>query len=1766
MKNSLLAFILLLLSFAGYSQCTLNVNLSSSGTAICSGNSIVLTASPSGGTAPYTYVWNTGEVTASIIVNKPGNYTIFVSDKTPGCPQVSKSVTITSSPTPRSPTAAGVVVCQNNSATLTATAPGGNYQWYDALTGGNFLGSGATYTTPPLTIATTYYVETTIAGCSSTRTPVNVTIAGSPQFSGASICAGNTATLLAGGADSFAWYAAPGGNVIGTGSTFTTPVLFNTTKYFLVGTTNGCASPPIPVIATIIAAPPAPTALNITVCSGSVASLHANSPVGVLDWFNVPTGGISLITSQDFTTPPLTTTTTYYVQTTFGCVSARTPVTVTVNPIPQAPIVQGVAICSGTSAALTPTGPGGIYQWYDALTGGNLLATGTTFNTPVLNNTTTYYVQTTNGGFNGGCTSTRTPVTVTVNQPPPAPSASGIIICSGTPATLTATAPGGIYQWFDAGGNLLATGASYTTPPLATNTTYFVQTTVAGCVSAKTPVTVTILALPQSPTSSNVTICSGNIASVTAFGAIGGNYEWFDSANGGIFLSSGQVYVTAPLLTTTTYYVQTTNNLGCASLRTPVTVTVNPVPLPPTANGTNVCFGTTASLTATAASGAIEWYNAPIGGNLLATGNNYTTTPILADTAYYLQNINGGCPSQRTRVLVSVISVTNPQFQYPSGTICASGGNPTPVINNPSGGTFSVLPAGLVFINNNTGQINVGASLPGNYVISFAGNGACAITTTAQIAIGSTPNAQFSYTGPFCQGGVNPLPTFPAGSSGGVFTALPTGLVFITKSTGQIDLNGTRPGTYTITNTIAASGSCPASSATTTVTINQIAIVDAGPNQIVMTGSPVQLAGSITGGATTGTWSGGAGTFSNSSLTNAVYTPAAGEKVVTLTLTSADPPGPCGPASDNVTITINPIPPAPSASGMSICSGNTAVLSATAPGGFYQWWDAPTGGTLLATGPTFNTPPIIANTTYYVQTTIGGVNSNRTAVTVIVNTTPAAPLAQGLTICMGSNATLTASGSAGTYEWYDSPVGGNLLSVTNTYVTPVLTSNTSYYVQATVNGCSSTRTQVNVLVNPLPGITSSVESRVCNGNALNYTITSGTAGATFTWSRAQVAGISNPAVTNQTTGTINETLLNTGNTPINVTYVIIATANNCSGAPFNYVVTVNPAPVVTSVATAVVCYGTPVNYTITFNAPGTGFTWSRATVAGISNPAVAGQAATAIHEVLFNITNAPIDVTYVFNYATSNCAGTPFNFVVTVNPLASITSARNGIACSGIPQNYVITSNVPSATFTWSRAAVANISNPAVFGQISGTINETLINTSNIPVILNYLIVPMANGCPGPAYFYTVVVNPSIATPIANGNSPVCVGDAILLQTPTVPNATYLWTGPNGFTSSSQNTIIQALPANAGTYNLYVIINGCTSAPAPVQMVINIPAKATAGPDQIVCPSITSITLAGTVTGGTTTGVWTTGGTGSFFPKSNQLNAQYIPSAQDEATGFVTLTLTSTSKDNCAISTSNITIRFQKVPGEIAGPNQSICSQDAAKLNGQILIPGGGVWSTSGTGIFSPSAAQLNASYIPSAADITSGSVTLTLTANAPSQCYIPTDAMTVTFIPPPTVNAGGVRYVLKGKTITLTPTVSDNNVQYLWTPNVNINNDTYKNPTITGNVDIVYTLTVTDSRGCVSSDQTSIVVTPQIDVPNTFTPNGDGINDQWNILGLVAYQEATVDVFDRFGQKVFHSVGYGKPWDGTYSGKQVPFGTYYYIIDTKLNGQIVSGYITVIR
>jgi gliding motility-associated-like protein len=171
-----------------------------------------------------------------------------------------------------------------------------------------------------------------------------------------------------------------------------------------------------------------------------------------------------------------------------------------------------------------------------------------------------------------------------------------------------------------------------------------------------------------------------------------------------------------------------------------------------------------------------------------------------------------------------------------------------------------------------------------------------------------------------------------------------------------------------------------------------------------------------------------------------------------------------------------------------------------------------------------------------------------------------------------------------------------------------------------------------------------------------------------------------------------------------------------------------------------------------------------------------------------------------------------------------------------------------------------------------------------------------------------------------------------------------------------------------------------------------------------------------------------------------------------------------------------------------------------------------------------------------------------------------------VVVYPVPTVSAGPDKFVLEGGSATLNSTSNGPGLSYLWSPVTYLNNAAIAQPITTPKDDITYKLTVTSADGCSASSQVSVKVLKAPTIPNVFSPNGDGIHDKWEIKYLESYPGATVEIYNRYGQKVFESRGYSKPWDGTYKGSQLPASTYYYIINPKNGRQQIAGYVDIIR
>lgn len=214
----------------------------------------------------------------------------------------------------------------------------------------------------------------------------------------AEVCHEGSLTLEAtGSSGTVIWFDAPtGGNQVHSGSTLVTPVLNTTTSYYALASVNGCLEGARTQVTATIKPLPTITASNgALICEDGSATLTATSSAGVINWYDVPTGGTALVTGNSFTTPFLTATTTYYVDATHNaCISAgRTPVTLTVQKTPPPIANTPQTFCdvdSATIGDLSITGDNVL--WYASDTDTTPLNT-----TDLLTSTTYYATQTVNG-------------------------------------------------------------------------------------------------------------------------------------------------------------------------------------------------------------------------------------------------------------------------------------------------------------------------------------------------------------------------------------------------------------------------------------------------------------------------------------------------------------------------------------------------------------------------------------------------------------------------------------------------------------------------------------------------------------------------------------------------------------------------------------------------------------------------------------------------------------------------------------------------------------------------------------------------------------------------------------------------------------------------------------------------------------------------------------------------------------------------------------------------------------------------------------------------------------------------------------------------------------------------------------------------------------------------------------------------------------------------------------------------------------------------
>jgi gliding motility-associated-like protein len=687
-----------------------------------------------------------------------------------------------------------------------------------------------------------------------------------------------------------------------------------------------------------------------------------------------------------------------------------------------------------------------------------------------------------------------------------------------------------------------------------------------------------------------------------------------------------------------------------------------------------------------------------------------------------------------------------------------------------------------------------------------------------------------------------------------------------------------------------------------------------------------------------------------------------------------------------------------------------------------------------------------------------------------------------------------------------------------------------------------------------------------------------------------------------------------------------------------------------------------------------------------------------------------------------------FNSYPFVEAGANDTICANGsISLNGIVGGGSVTGNWSGSGFGTFQAGTTSLVNTYIPSDLD-------TNLSPIKLILS-----SSGPCPvkRDTLFLTVNPRPIVS---ASADQIVCANTFSVQLNGSVQagSTTGIWTSDGSGTFSPNNTdpnaVYQMSAGDTATGVVRFVLTatnaGSCAAESDTMYVTVSPApRVDAGPPTMsACSNNPDVAVSGVVTGPTSTGKWTTSGTGIFNPNNVLLNTTFEPSQSDVIAGQTTIYFTSTNNGNCLPAIDSIQVFFTPSPTVFAGNNGFLCLNDPAiGLSGTV---GGatttGVWS-GGAGTYSPDSATLNATYTPTAAEISSGSIQLTLTSTNNGTCASVSDLVKFDFVGPPFANFSAnnvcqglttnfndfslagfgpitqwhydygngdtsnlqsnsyvyptpgtytaslivtssigckdtsqrIVKIFPNPVVNFSDTLScagtfisvnfhdlttvaspDNISSWLWDfggtggstsqnptniytsqgnyqvtliattnngcsgtsiqlvnipshPNASFfynvttgfnvgatvdftdsstfatnygwwfgdgGSSTDINPTYTyfsnGTFQIVHV--VSDNIGCSDTAKATLTISTVSNeittlIPNAISPNGDGKNDVWKLPFIsLLYPKATVEIFNRWGQKIFYSEGYESAWDGTYSGEELPMGNYYYILDLK--------------
>ncbi|GAA4314880.1 hypothetical protein GCM10023143_25920 [Compostibacter hankyongensis] len=1097
-------------------------------TAETGGTALPNTSSPDGST--YTI--------SSPAAADAGSYWVEAVNNTTGCidtaGRVKVEVIVNALPQAPEVDSAVVTVCFGSPATLKVKDPqtGVIYKWYTTATGGAPVYQGASVTTSALQHDSTYYVEATNTnGCASTddRTQVKVSVTPLPDApvidsanSNLTVCAGEKAVLVLQAPQTgvtYNWYDAPtGGTKVGTGATFTTPVLntAGTKKYYAeaVNTKGGCINDGgrTEVDVTVNALPSKPVIdpanSTLSLCEGENVTLTLLNPqTGVTySWYSSATGGTALATGTSFSPVPApTANTSYWVEAVnandCGAAGGRVEVPVTVNPKPDAPQVDPTTqkVLSGNTATFTISNPvtGVQYRWYDA--SGNEITSARgkiSFTTPAITAPATFSVEAVSDNGNG-CAGARTQLSVQLLAPGEVPCdwatmqeeySTGISLGNLTDGDAAVDADANSFSQIRPIANVLGRYGQQLSFPFTIHAGDTVRIKLgSGATTLSLGLLENISVRTFNGTADNndeldldnnvlvkLHLLTGSAnAGELSFAATKDFNKLAIYAHGAVNVSiGGKIYV---------YYASA------------------PVP-DPVADSANVriCHDQSATLRVKDPADGItyKWYEQASGGTAVATGTSFTTPKLTADMTYWLEALRGTCANP-TRVPVKVTvdeGAMSSDITAKGDTLCAGESaaltaSSTTVKNAVfswysdkdlqhkvhTGATYPVSPA-----TTTTYYVTVqGTDNAGNIVCENKPENALSVTVKVNPKA-TAADITAPAPAPVCKGedvtlsasSKIPDAVFSWYSDAALTQKVHTGATYTVTPTADV--------TYYVT--VIGDGYCenaPNTGKAVKVTVNPSPARPTveSANVVTCNGEPAVLTVTNPQTGVDYKWyrnaTGGAAIFTGASFEIAAPAAAdAGEYWVEAVNSATGCINEGGRVKVTVTVNPKPAPPTVESAAIEICSGEKATLAISNPvtdgSVTYNWYDAATGGKIVYTGASVTTGALTKDSTYYVEAVNAsgcGNGGGRTQVAVTVHPRPDAPVIDAagsdLTVCVGQKATLVlqAPATGVIYNWYEQATGGTKVATGTSFTTPALTQPgvKKYYVEAvsTTGGCTN---------------------------------------------------------------------------------------------------------------------------------------------------------------------------------------------------------------------------------------------------------------------------------------------------------------------------------------------------------------------------------------------------------------------------------------------------------------------------------------------------------------------------------------------------------------------------------------------------------------------------------------------------------------------------------------------------------------------------------------